>query len=209
MRRALTLIEMIFTMVIVGLVFMVVPKILFVTNKSFETLVKEEALYNMMALAGIVTTLPWDENNTRSDAILQTQSPASLYRCDATTRFYRIGGFAGGRNCIGGGAATPLPGREDGDFNDLDDYDGYTLQTASAYGARYLLGVTVRYLSDPPPGNLVDLSTLSVAAGSSNIKEVNITVTNAPSNRRVPFRSSVSYHSANIGQTLINRRAWR
>ncbi|WP_457594358.1 type II secretion system protein [Hydrogenimonas sp.] len=209
MRRALTLIEMIFTMVIVGLVFMVVPKIVFVTNKSFETLAKEEALYNMMALAGIVTTLPWDENGTRSAAILHTESAGGVYLCDATTGFYRVGGFKGGRNCIGGGTAAAVPGREDALYNDLDDYNGYTLQTVTPYGAKYLLSVTVRYLSDPPPGDLVDLSALSVAAGSTNIKEVNVTVTNAPSNRKIPFRSSVYYHSANIGQTVINRRAWR
>ena len=47
MRKALTLIEMILTMVIVGLVFTVVPKIIFVTNRSFETVVKEDALYNV------------------------------------------------------------------------------------------------------------------------------------------------------------------
>ena len=63
MRRALTLIELLLTMVIVGLVMMVIPKIIFVTNKSFEAIVKEEALYNALALAGVVVSLPWDEAN--------------------------------------------------------------------------------------------------------------------------------------------------
>ncbi len=211
MRRALTLLEMIFTMIIVGLVFMVVPKIIFVTNKSFETLVKEDALFNALSLMQIVSSLPWDENNTRYDAILATDSSQAAYLCDASTGYYRVGGFRGGRSCIEEGAipSASTIGREDALYNDLDDYDGYSVTTSASGGAKYDLNVTVRYLSDPPAGSLVDLSSLAAAAGRSNIKEVNVTVSNAAANKKVSFRSSIFYHSANIGQTYIHKRAWR
>ncbi|WP_457593412.1 type II secretion system protein [Hydrogenimonas sp.] len=211
MRRAFTLIEMIFTMIIVGLVFMVVPKIIFVTNKSFETVMKEDALFNAISLMGIVSSLPWDDNNTRYDAILATDSLQAAYLCDASTGYYRIGGFKGGRSCIENGAtagATPI-GREGSLYNDIDDYDGYSVLTSTPAGPKYEINVTVRYLQDPAPGGSVDLSALSAAAGRSNIKEVNVTVTNASSNTRSRFRSSIYYHSANIGQTYIHKRAWR
>lgn len=211
MRSALTLIELIFTMVIVGLVFTVVPKIVFVTNKSFETVSREDALYNAVSMAGIVASLPWDENNTIYSDVLGTDSTRPAYLCDATTGFYRIGGFKGGRNCMEASAAakaSPI-GREDSLHNDLDDYDGYSVTTATPGGSKYLLSVKVRYLADPPPGGVVDFSTLPAVSTSSNIKEVNVTVTNAAGRVKSPFVSSVYYESVNIGQTAVKRRAWR
>ncbi|WP_300364872.1 type II secretion system protein [Hydrogenimonas sp.] len=213
MRRGVTLIELIITMVIVGLVFMVVPKIVFVTNKSFETIVKEDALYNAMALMGIVIHLPWDEENTKMDQILSVSSGHSSYTCDTTTGFYRIGGFKGSRNCIDNSVvpmnASSAPGREDAFFNDIDDYDGYRVETATPAGAKYRLDVGVRYLADPAPGNSVDLSVLSPASGSTNVKEINVTVSNAPGRKKAPFSTSIFYHSVNIGQVYVNKRAWR
>ena len=44
MRRAMTLIELIFAMVIVAVVFMVIPRILFVANKSHQLGMKEELI---------------------------------------------------------------------------------------------------------------------------------------------------------------------
>lgn len=211
MRKAFTLIEMIITMVIVGLVFMVVPKIIFVTNKSFETVIKEDALFNAISLAYMVSSLPWDENNTKSDAILLSDSSFSEYLCDSSTGFYRIGGFKGSRNCIS--AATPPAasaiGAEDSLRNDIDDYDGYSIETSTPKGVKYKMDISVRYMNDPGAGSIVDLSALSEASNSSNIKEVKITVSNSASNQKSPFRSTIYYHSANIGQIYINKRAWR
>ncbi len=211
MRRALTILETVFAIAIVGVVFAVVPKIIYVTNKSFETVTKEDALFNAISLIYIVSSLPWDENNTRYDAILSTDSLRAEYLCDASTGYYRIGGFRGGRSCIENGilpSASEI-GREDSFYNDLDDYDGYSVTTSASGGPKYELSVKVRYLSDPPPGALVDLSSLAVASGRSNIKEINVTVSNAAANKKTSFRSSIFYHSANIGQTYIHKRAWR
>ncbi len=207
------MVELIFTMVIIGLVFMVVPKIVFVTNKSFETTVKEEALYNAMALMGIIVHLPWDEENTKYDQILSVSAGNAAYRCDDTTGFYRVGGFVGSRNCIDN-SATPMNasstlGREDAYFNDIDDYDGFQVDTTTPYGAKYRLQVSVSYLQDPSPGSAVDLSALSPASGSTDIKEIRVTVSNAPGRKKAPFTSSLYYHSVNLGQIYINKRAWR
>ncbi|WP_201352404.1 hypothetical protein [Hydrogenimonas urashimensis] len=213
MRRALTMVELIFTMVIIGLVFMVIPKIIFVTNKSLETSVKEDALYNAMALMGIIVRLPWDEENTKYDQILTPSAGRNDYRCDSSTGFYRVGGFRGSRNCIDN-SVTPMNasmslGREDALFNDLDDYDGYTIETTTPYGSKYRLDVTVRYLQDPPAGRDVDLSTLTSASGSTDIKEVRVTVSNAAARKKAPFSASLYYHAVNLGQIRINKRAWR
>ncbi|WP_457595938.1 type II secretion system protein [Hydrogenimonas sp.] len=213
MRRALTLIELIFSMMIVAVVFTIVPKILFATNKSFEAVVKEEALYNAMALTGLIASLPWDEANTDSDAILAASGGGEAYRCDATTGFYRIGGFSGGRNCLAEGGTPPEASatleREDAYYNDLDDYDGYQVDATTPKGARYTLSVKVSYLQDPSPGEEVDLSALAPATEPTDLKEVAVTVRYAPAYRKSPFVKTITYVSANIGQTYIRRRRWR
>lgn len=96
MRRALTLIELILSMVIIGIVFTVIPKLIMSMNQSAQTTIKEEAMFNAMAQMGAIINLPWDENNTAHDQILDTN--ATTYKCNATSG-YRIGGFIGGRHC--------------------------------------------------------------------------------------------------------------
>ena len=213
MRRGMTLIELILAMVIIALLFTVVPKIVFVTNKSFETTMKEDALYNAIALAGMVIRLPWDSNNTLHDQILTTASGDPSLRCGQATGFYRIGGFKGGRNCIDNAthpmAASASPGRENALYDDLDDFDGYRLTTTTPHGAKYDISVHVRYLQDPAPGSVVDLSGLAASSSSTDIKEVNVTVRRNVASRKSPFTASIYYESANIGQTSIRKRPWR
>ena len=210
MRRALTLIELLLTMVIVGLVMMVIPKIVFVTNKSFEAIVKEEALYNALALAGVVVSLPWDDANRKYEQILPVEAGSDDYRCDPATG-YRIGGFKGSRNCI----AETLPmasaklEREDDEYNDLDDYNGYEVNTSTPYGSKYKIDVAVEYFDDPPLSETIDLSSLSPSAKSTNTKVVKISVSNALSNRKIFFRTTFYYDSVNIGQFYLNKRAWQ
>ncbi|WP_353661781.1 type II secretion system protein [Hydrogenimonas sp. SS33] len=208
MRRAVTLIELIFTMLIVALVFTVVPKIVFVTNKSFETTVKEEALYNALALMGLLTHLPWDEKNVNGDAILTTEAGAAAFTCDPDAG-YRRGGFYGGRNCFAEELSASPVGREGDEYNDIDDYDGWTVEAGTSGGAKYLMRVGVRYLGDPPSGSDIDLSALSPSQRSTDIKEINVTVTYAPSRAKSPFRATLYYHAANIGAMHLYKRPWR
>ena len=49
MRKSLTLIELIFTVVIISVVFTVIPKIIYVSNKSLEFSKKEDAIFNLMS----------------------------------------------------------------------------------------------------------------------------------------------------------------
>ena len=78
MKKALTLIELIFTIVIIALVFTVIPKIIYVSNKSLEFSKKEDAIFNMMAKMMDVSLKEYDENNTEYDDILLTGSNNTL-----------------------------------------------------------------------------------------------------------------------------------
>ena len=189
MRKGLTLIELIFSMVIIAIVFSVVPKIIFVSNKSLQLSIKEDGMYNAVALAGSIAMLDWDENTSASDGkIVHT----TTNDCNATTG-YRVGGFIGSRNCMDDANYSSSPIGQDGDvndFNDIDDYNGKTdFNETSSSGKDYNLSATVDY-----------------NATNRNIKEINVTVEGGA--KTGGFQTSFFYHSANLGHIQINKRAW-
>lgn len=188
-RSGFTLIELIFSTVIIAIVFTVVPKLLFVTTKTMEFSIKEDGLFAAMALIGNIIRLPWDENTLATQGkILDTD----VNSCSD----YRIGGFAGSRNCINSDvAATPKAAfGSSGVYGDVDDYDAYTTATLSGRTS-YALDAEVTY-------NDLDFN---AAAGSHEVKKVEVRVS---SSSKTSLCSSFFYHSANLGHIQINKQAW-
>lgn len=203
-RKGFTLIELIFAMMIIAVVFTVVPKIIFASNKSLSLGLKEEAFFNAMSLTGQIVHLPWDENNAESDKILSTGT--GRFDCDADG--YRVGGFTGSRNCIDSTLAASAIATEN-EYNDIDDYHGYSTTTSVGGDNRFQLDVDVIYTGDNvEPASADTTVALSDAAEgtTTNIKHTLVTVTSLDARRSVC--SSFFFHSANLGHTYINRRAW-
>lgn len=96
MKKGLSLIELVFTIVIIAVVFTVIPKIVLALSKSDEFTVKQDAVFNGMTMMQMISRLAWDENSTNNNDILQTAS--INFNCSSTTH-YRVGGFRGSRNC--------------------------------------------------------------------------------------------------------------
>lgn len=207
MRKGLTLLELIFTMVIVAITFTVIPKLIQVMGNAGAQIVKEDAIYNTMTLMGKIVNLPWDQNNTTSNAILHVITGNTNYDCQ--TDNYRRGGFKGGRNCVGEGNitahnASPI-GRENANHDDIDDFNGESLNTLTPCGDQlYDLGVVVNYVQD----NNDEIN----SAPSTNIKRVVITTRyDATFTRHDDGNSCMifDYWSYNIGQIDIKRRRWQ
>ena len=190
MKHAFTLVELIFSIVIIAIVFTVVPKLMFATTKTMEFSIKEDGLFAGIALMGNIVRLPWDANTTTSQGkILDTAVN------DCTD--YRVGGFIGSRNCIGTNAiATPKAdfGTATSFFGDVDDYDGYE---SSTVGGRvsYDLNVTVDYVDN----------NFNPSATTNEVKKAEVRVTTTT---RSKLCTSFFYYSANLGHIQINKRAW-
>jgi len=189
-KNAFTLVELIFSIVIIALVFTVVPRLLFVTTKTMEVSIKEDGLFAAIALMGNIIRLPWDENTVLSGGkILDTDVN--------TCTDYRIGGFAGSRNCLNS-SATATPKASFGSagvlYSDVDDYDTYS--TVSTGGrVPYSLDVEVNYAD----------TNLNPSALSDELKEVKV---NVSATGKTNLCSSFFYYSANLGHVQINKRAW-
>jgi len=206
MKKALTLIELIFTIVIIAAVFTTIPKIIYVSNKSLEFSKKEDAIFNMMSKIMDISLKEYDYNNTIYDDILLTGQ--NLYLdCNATTG-YRNGGFEGSRNCLNAVYENDIPahGQDGADY--IEGYNG--VSEPLSYGhTTYSLNISVNYSAGWDENNyanqVLDFEFNSSDAGKhTNIKEVNISVSDSKGN----VISNVNYYSANIGHIKINSVQW-
>ena len=215
MRRALTLIELILSMVIIAIVFTVIPRLIHAMNQTSKTAQQEEAMYNAVALMGAIINLPWDNNNSINDQILQVNSGNIAYDCN-TTSGYRIGGFVGGRNCIepaGADYNASTLGLEGSDINDIDDYvSSFNVDNnCSRAQAKFLytLTPTITYVNDPSATGNIDLNLTTQGANlRSNTKHIQVGVGYHSNNKFGGCITALQYDAFNIGQIHINSRSW-
>ncbi len=221
MRKGLTLIELIFSMTIIGIVFTVIPKLIMSMNQSAQTTIKEEAMFNTVAMMGAIINLPWDENNTKNSQILNVTNGNSSYDCN-TTSGYRIGGFVGSRNCREENGtiltASSIGLEQIDDFNDIDDYNATETNAsndcAKSHGkSLYSIRPIVIYSQDPDPtASTIQLpgddKNLSLVQ-SSNTKRIIVKVGYHTDNtKNSGCITALEYHSFNLGNIQINSRDW-
>ena len=198
-KNALTLIELILSMLIIGIVFTIVPKIIFASNKSMQLSMKEDALFNAYSLMGSVLKLTWDENTLSEGKILHTDANRNNEKkCDDN----RTGRFAGSRNCIDSDDNATKINREDSDYNDIDDYDDYDEDISVGGKNRYKIIVDVNYVD-------VNYSNPS-KTDTTEYKEINVTIENHSDNKKIGnFKSSFFYYSTNLGHIQIKKEPWK
>ena len=205
-RNALTLIELILSMVIIAIAFSVLPKMILMSQKISKQSIKEEAIYSAVALMGLIKSTAWDENNTNYDDILIT-SGDSAYNCSDSTNFIRVGGFRGSRNCDNNITSSTL-GSDSGEppYDDMDDFSAITSQNDYR---EYNLSVTTAYVSDPSASDTNITFSDTPLSNSTNLKYIDITI--IPKTKAGVLGNNIGHfyiYASNIGQTQINKRAW-
>ena len=207
MRRGLSLIELIFTIVIIAIVFTVIPKVIISLNKSDKFAIRQDALFNGISLLNMISKLPWDENNTEHIDILHVAS--GNFKCDEnSTR--RVGGFVGSRNCEGNLSASVISSDGQSDynlFNDIDDFDGVDINASY-----YALHTKVNYIDDKIIYDGQKASFVlnkTSETNTTNLKYIDINISYQGKRGKVKQISSFDYISANIGQAILNKRVWK
>ncbi|WP_298695014.1 type II secretion system protein [uncultured Sulfuricurvum sp.] len=214
MRKGLTLIELILSMVIIGIVFTVIPRLIMSMNQSTKVIIKEEAMYNAMAKIGSIINLPWDEKNTDNDQILSVTNHNN-YDCNLSNieAYYRLGGFIGSRNCRLSGNGLLLSASSLGhdniamnDYNDIDDFNGtITVATGGCDNTpKYTIGTTVIYTPDNGIGS---------TTGTTNTKTIQVKIGyNIAHKFYDPAKENcivdLNYTAYNIGHIQINHKEW-
>jgi Tfp pilus assembly protein PilE len=213
LKKALTLIELIFTIVIIALVFTVIPKIIYVSNKSLEFSKKEDAVFNMMAKMMDVCLKEYDYNNTQYDDILIVNDPPqNVLDCNASS-WYRVGGFRGGRTCENNisESAIPSPQNDNNEYDYIEGYNGYEDNNLSNGHTKYVLNIVVGYTTEWKESNYSN-QTLNFSFDDnlsseqkSNIKKIVVSIRKEGDDKNI---SIIKYNSANIGHMKINSVIW-
>lgn len=219
MRKGLTLIELILSMVIIGIVFTVIPRLIMSMNQGAQVTIKEEAMFNAVAMMGAIINLPWDQNNTEYDQILSVSNKNS-YDCNVSNpnQYYRLGGFVGSRNCREENSTILTAssiGQEDTNYNDIDDYSteiNASNDCAKSAGKNlYSIQPIIIYSNDPTPSSSIQLpgDDNNASSGStSNTKRIIVKVGYHGDNKHKGCITALEYHSFNLGNIQINSRNW-
>jgi hypothetical protein len=221
MRRGISLIELIFTIVIIGVVFTVIPKIVLALNKSDEFAIKQDALFNGITITQMISRLSWDENSVNNNDVLKAGSNPFL-ECNATTH-YRIGGFIGSRNCdefnnTKQASDSLLFGLNDSNensysyFDDVDDFNAQSIDANTSNGKKYGLHVNVAYISDTIDYSfaqkaIINLTTSPTPTSNLKLIDVNVTYQGKRGEANTPI-TQFSYISSNIGKFFLAKRTW-
>lgn len=218
MRSAMSMLELVFAIVIMGIAVMSLPLILtqVQTNNAFA--LQQEAILAAKTKIGDILTYEWDDRSYNATAqrsfVLYTTNGDPELDCNATTN-RRIGHINADyrRKCSVTGATTSAIGdigADGGDLDDIDDFNGQattiarTLETAGTLDYVFTaltLTPTITYASDTATYNNTPLNNFTFnpdnANARTNIKRIAVTVTGG--NQNITLRA----FSCNIGESSL------
>jgi hypothetical protein len=188
LKKALTLLELILTIVIFAIVLTVIPKIIYLANKSFQTSLKQDAVFGAVTIMGDSLKSVWDEqqfsNEDSGTYALIVDTIGSTTECNNTTS-KRVGDFINGsRQCRGNTssiATTPANlGQDSGnDFDDMDDYNGSSKQldvnVSGTIITKYDLITTVTYMNENANFIVYDTSNQTATINLPSLSDINTT----------------------------------
>jgi prepilin-type N-terminal cleavage/methylation domain-containing protein len=210
MNKAFTLLELIVGIVVIGIAFLSIPAIMTVMNYSSEATVDNKGYYHGLAQMSVIMSKEWDENNTDdwedANVVYIIDSDDSGCSDRNGTNPSIAGGLyheAGRRQCAkdGGYATKKNQFTNEGDFDDIDDFDGESQEVENSF----TINVEVNYVDTN--GSLDSGSSYTIQApanpnDTTNLKQVAVTVKNSATQTT----STLKYIGANIGyDELLSR----
>ena len=172
-RKAIAMIELIFAIVIIGLILMTAPMVISTATKSGYVALQQESIAAASSEIGMILTHHWDEEDTDqnlSAPILRATGDTDLNEVDdalgnptglrAGTSIYSKRTFL---TSLGGRLDATAVGDLGHDLNDRDDIDDFTTLSSTLYEEEstttsdgdyidkdIVLSTTVSYISDAP-----------------------------------------------------------
>ncbi len=217
-RKAIAMIELIFALVVMGIVLMSIPNLILQASKSGYATIQQESIAAVASDLSLILSREWDEIGTNDSAgspILDTgSSTTSLQtRPGAHSRTFATG--------VGGGhLSASAIGSDAGDLDDIDDINGTTGALTLMDGTQDLVDINVSittevsYIGDAPDSGTWDNSNSvtfhlphASATTTTSIKYITITLTT--SNTAEEMRDKeIKLHAfaTNIGSYKLERR---
>lgn len=235
-RPAIAMVELIFAIVIMGIILMSAPMLISTASKSGYVAIQQEAINEAASRVNMIMGYHWDENSANEtilDPILSTSSPiadlAESTYADGNGTGRRIGtpresyrSFVRPDNTRVAATAAGNLG-DDGIENDMDDFMGPPIGlilSGTGNESDYIeknvtIVTTVAYINDAPDGNTYAVNTLNFDANftqtqpSRNIKRISITLTSdAASPDELDKEIILHAFTSNIGGYKLEERSF-
>ena len=205
-KYSFTLIELIISIIVIGIVVTSIPALLNRTSNIQETTSKDKYFFNSFALLSLIQTQEWDENNTKDDnyyKVLTANGGDSELKCSRNGVIELDN--ESGADCATDNNSTSNIGIDSGEsdvstYDDIDDFNGYSTIVNDAN-----ISVKVKYWDDSGDYSAKNIyfSENDNPANGTNIKLVEINVTNKDTHKLI---AKLKYFSSNIGMVKIESR---
>jgi hypothetical protein len=230
LRPATAMIELIFALVIMGIVLMSAPQLISTSAKSGFVTIQQEGINEASSQVNMVMGYYWDEadtNETFPPPVLHVSNSGNSDLNESATSGLRKGTpRLSKRSFIRADAqefsATTSLGSDAGDRDDIDDFIGDTnLTSVTASNADYTesdtinIHTTVTYMSDAPSGNTYSPSSTNIVTFSpnfttltptTNIKHITVTLTSTAGIDELDKKIVFNAFSCNIGAAVLEER---
>ena len=217
MKKASSMIELVIAIVVMGIAMMTLPMMLTTVQNNNTFALRQESILLARTQIGDIITYPWDEKSEDSSfnvAILDTNSTAYRRKPNSTRRIGHVKADKRRKFFTKETNATTSLGREGTDYNDIDDFDTKDLNLADATDVNATLGyklstdlnisISVKYISDINLTSIFDFNQTSTPVGTTNIKMIEVSLTNSQLDGNITLRA----FSSNIGANQLLRRTW-
>ena len=230
MQPAIAMIELIFAIVVMGIVMMSVPQLLTTASKSGYVAIQQEAINEASTQMNIILGYKWDENNTGTHVtILNTTNGDSNLSSKILFPTRRQGTPSNSLRVFSSNeynaSQIGLDFSDAGKIDDMDDFNGIPgslhLEAASVnsdYIDTVSLLNTVSYISDTVSnGTYIDpqfdhnltfnLNTTAKPAGqTTNIKHIQVTLTSTSGVSELNKTIILHAFSCNIGRYKLEEK---
>jgi len=206
--KSFTLIEILVSLIVIGIVATTFPIILQTTIKSSKNTAREEIFYQEFSLLNLINSLYFDQNNTVGDNYYKELNATKgdidlLIHKYSNNEYNTIGKYQMNNNEFRSGSNLTVSHigidkgeikSDDSTYNDIDDYNDFN-ETLTSFG-RLTLVVHVKYINDKASYNNNDLNFTFDYSGvkhNSNIKLITVSV------KQGSNEINLSYPAMNIG----------
>ncbi len=234
-RKGIAMLELVFAIVIMGIVMMSAPMLVSQANKSSLVGIQQEAIAAGATDIALILTRHWDENDTNESLespILATDSP-DTFLSEVNMTNIPLGIRVGMPILSTRSFVTPIGSRLNAsvispdtnatEFDDIDDYDGNTRQlrndapTTTSQGdyidRNLTFTTSVSYIVDIPTTGGYNQQTLSfdnpfnnTTPTTSNIKMISVRISTSNTASELQKNIVLNAFSCNIGTYSIAER---
>lgn len=213
-KRAFTMIELVFSIVIVGLVILSIPLIVRQSNANAVMSQNVLGYYNALTLMDTIRKKPWDTNNiddfTASGEyyILQTGDKSQCDVLDKTTgkniKTKKGLGNANRRRMCDPASRSASPITANARLASINDFQGYTTKIVSNGNDIFQLSTNISYANVEFGDGIKTAGSITTTNNTTDVKAINITLTridpdNAANNEDIAV---YTYYAANIGYDI-------